>query len=730
MHKHSPIFSLPPEILTHCLCFSTPEACAAFAQTCKAAYTHCQSTALWRGLHRAIWDDPQPAYSTKTDSSAHPQGAAKEYDYEATVKARRRAANRIAKRNRGRVESAGTSTNFLSDQDTIPLVEALVQTVLERPHGTVPSRNEGWLRNLLRASPDDVAGSERILALAAGYGPKFPGHFLRSSVTTTSNGGNTADFPAGYLPAVPSSFTTDERASAAFISARLAEVLAHLHALATPSPLALSSPSIRTRAKEIVYTRANWTRHSWYGPFKSDGSGRVDWRKVEALAIVASANVVDARAMGWGRPGASIPMPGGGARASSAHLPRGEQGDLGPAVPPRGWSATRPLSAGRVRADPEGRDWSGLTTHENAGSYMFLHYPTYLAFQSRQSALMLGDEDEAVGDCLPMVLELLPEGEWPREVEQPDLSIEAQNLAEEDDDEDDEDWHGGGTGGSSDSMGDSDDGDSEDQRAGEEEAEGGSMTYSIESLRSAGSSQSVRQGPAHYENDPALNISSSAAATATATHDPLLDASTPSAAARVAPSPSAAASSASSATDFLTYVPLHGGQSSPGQSPHPIGEVEHLVPPPHPHPQAAAPPSPANTNNLPSVRFRPPPGKEVPHPLYPTLAFRGVPGRLQYAGEGQPIPATRPRREGEDPYHHEARTFRGTVEYIPEDGVARVRFVVRYGGEDQWLLTGVQFGGPGSKSGFVGCWTSADHSPESPSGPFMFWPHVRPEAQE
>lgn len=67
--------------------------------------------------------------------------------------------------------------------------------------------------------------------------------------------------------------------------------------------------------------------------------------------------------------------------------------------------------------------------------------------------------------------------------------------------------------------------------------------------------------------------------------------------------------------------------------------------------------------------------------------------------------------------------------------------------------TGVQFGGPASQSGVIGVWTSADHSPESPTGPFWcvdsarrvcgsfaagrfrlipsllgrYWPHIRPE---
>ncbi|GAA5862459.1 hypothetical protein JCM3774_002525 [Rhodotorula dairenensis] len=700
MSNEPAVFSLPPEasppILIHCLTLSTPEACAAFAQTCTAAKAHCQAAALWRGLHKATWDPPPTPPS---------------YSYEAVVKKRTRAAIRLENRPR-------TCADPLPDhQDWILVVRALIEAALERPHGQGPSRNEDWLVELLRAAPPGrAAGSEGILFLPTGHGVELGGRSLRSSPALT-----------GYLPAVPR-LCNGTTAPAAIDTARLSELVARLHTLATPSPLAFTSPSIRTRAKEIVYTRANWTRHSCYGPFQSDGSGRVDWRKVEALAIVAGANLADGRAMGWGRPprtaGAAAAAAGSHARGlggtASSSTSRGPE-VVGPAIPPRGWASTRPLSAGPVRSDPEGRDWSGLTSHELVGSYMFLHYPTFFAFQSRSSPPPLGDEDEAVGDCLPMIFELLPEGQWPAEIEHTDLSIEAQGLAEEDD-EDDRDWSGA-------SDSDDDDNDDEslyDERDDEEPSDlaarmdyAQSRSTSTGSRQSAGlSSQSVRPGLAHQQQyDPAAGVAStSASASVEAPTGNNFAFSSLSSSWSSLPSPPsplpAAGSTASSAIDLLTYVPLHPGQS-PGRAAHHASfDVEHLVP----SPAAAV---------LPSTRLCPPAGT-VPHPTHPTLAFRGCPGSLRYTDPGQPVPASRPGLEGL--YHAEARTFRGTIEWLPEDRVAKVSFIVRYAGEDQWLLTGVQFGGPGSRAGFVGVWTSADHSPESPSGPFMYWPHVRPKA--
>lgn len=622
------------QILTHCLTLATPEACAAFAQTCRAAYAHSQSTALWRGLHRVNWDDPPP--------STDPGSPQPRYSHEAAVKDRRRAANRLEKSNRSR--------QALPERDRIPVVRALVQTAVERPWGGGPSRNENWLTDLLRTSPEDEDGGEGILFLAAGCGPRSSsGHFLRSRPNATTFDDRSAS-ARGYLTAVPRK-VDEATAPESIMAGRLAELVARLHILATPSPLAFQSPSIRTRAKEIVYTRANWTRHACYGPFQSDGSGRVDWRKVEALAIVAGANFYDARAMGWGRP-PRVRRRGQEEEAGS---------DFGPAVPPRGWSSSRPLSAGPVRLDPEGRDWSGLTSHELVGSYMFLHYPMYIAFQPGTSSLSLEDEDEAVGDCLPMIFELLPEGGWPAEVEQPDLSFEALDLADEDDDEDDRDW-------TDESASDHDD-DEEESVLGEDSVDDlrrpDDLVHSIDSLLSAGSSsQSLRQGPVHNEYQPAVPISRSSSIpmnrSVSATQGevdhlhPTLSSAAQSPPA-IAPAPG---------TDL--YVPLHGVQA-PGLSPPPQTEVEY---PPRPLP------------NLPSTRLRPPPDS-VPHPTHPTLAFRGVPGSLRYA-EPDRIPALRPGTG--DLYQPEARTFRGTVEWLPDDQAAKVTLIVRYGGEDQWVM--------------------------------------------
>lgn len=90
-----------------------------------------------------------------------------------------------------------------------------------------------------------------------------------------------------------------------------------------------------------------------------------------------------------------------------------------------------------------------------------------------------------------------------------------------------------------------------------------------------------------------------------------------------------------------------------------------------------------------------------------------------------------------------SRSIRGTVRMSAEGAVVW-RMVIRYGGSDQWLMSGVQVGGPRSKYGMVGellrptsvsrtptadrsrragNWSTADHDDAGPVGPFHYFPH-------
>lgn len=89
-------------------------------------------------------------------------------------------------------------------------------------------------------------------------------------------------------------------------------------------------------------------------------------------------------------------------------------------------------------------------------------------------------------------------------------------------------------------------------------------------------------------------------------------------------------------------------------------------------------------------------------PDYPTLYFRGL-----SRGQGQNgSPMT---------------SVKGFTSLIPGGREVRWKFIIAYGGSDQWQLEGVQPGGIRS-GGIYGLWSQVDHEPAGPVGPFCYFP--------
>lgn len=64
---------------------------------------------------------------------------------------------------------------------------------------------------------------------------------------------------------------------------------------------------------------------------------------------------------------------------------------------------------------------------------------------------------------------------------------------------------------------------------------------------------------------------------------------------------------------------------------------------------------------------------------------------------------------------------RGSVSLVPGGREVRWRFLINYGGEDQWQLEGVQAGGIRS-GGIYGIWSHVGHTAHGPTGPFCYFP--------
>lgn len=127
------------------------------------------------------------------------------------------------------------------------------------------------------------------------------------------------------------------------------QVTSHLHVLHTPSAMVLDSTSARTAAREVVYDRRNFLKRSNYGPFSNDGTGRVDWIKLEGLSLVMSQNLRESMTLGWDNDGkVTVPLAGwedtrpGSAALSKVVVGQGED------------------EAGKEKEKVVDRDWAGV----------------------------------------------------------------------------------------------------------------------------------------------------------------------------------------------------------------------------------------------------------------------------------------------------------------------------------------------------------------------------------
>ncbi|OAL30915.1 hypothetical protein AYO20_08500 [Fonsecaea nubica] len=71
--------------------------------------------------------------------------------------------------------------------------------------------------------------------------------------------------------------------------------------------------------------------------------------------------------------------------------------------------------------------------------------------------------------------------------------------------------------------------------------------------------------------------------------------------------------------------------------------------------------------------------------------------------------------------HRPVIGVRGCASLVPGGREVRWRYIINYGGQDQWQLEGVQPGGVRS-GGVFGLWTQCDHEENGPVGPFCYFP--------
>ncbi|KAK4055006.1 hypothetical protein OIO90_003347 [Microbotryomycetes sp. JL221] len=407
--------------------------------------------------------------------------------------------------------------------------------------------------------------------------------------------------------------------------------LAHLHTLQTPTAMTLTTH--RLDARENVYEAAWVCEKRNFGPFNEinpqDGSYTVNWPKLEALTIVMAANLRDAAEFGWG----------GSEDGTKLELPLG-------------WSGTRRYAAppGTNGLGPSGRDWAGIEDCVFNGTYAFLDYRSFSHYnfhrrQMRNMIPSLEGEDEAVGDCMVLDLQLLPPGQLPMPPDHPENA-----------------WLPS-------MYGDYRESDDEDFEFSDDEDD----NVSNASTYPPPSSEIDEEERMEQDRDNASRASSASDSTG-------IDKA-------AEPTPSRE-----------PFTVVTDDKDEAGSS---------------------------DMNAACSDKRK----------KAETLSFCGRSEPLHFAGDF----------DGARHVLSRNRSIRGTV-CMTSDGQVHWRMMIRYSGRDQWVMNGVQIGGPRSKYGIIGellnllasqgwqdadeaqfikqqgYWTSAEHEEQCPSGPFWYFP--------
>lgn len=283
---------------------------------------------------------------------------------------------------------------------------------------------------------------------------------------------------------------------------------------------------------------------------------------------------------------------------------------------------------------------------------------------------------------MSLELKLLPEGEWPEEIDVPDFSEDALEAADDDDEEDDVEFVAPSEG----SASDDDDGSSDS----EGDAYFMTTTPWTRSTRNDDSAGAVSTSALSSDNDPAASPTSSS------------------------PSPNTSPATLFTALNSENHVDSNL-KSTPATTTYPPGV---LSPPPPPPSGFVAPPF--------YTTFRPPSSSSSsastsssPSAAPPPLSFSGTSLPLSFRGSFSNALSSQAPGAGAGPNSGWStdRTIRGVVRPSACGTALHWTHVIRYGGIDQWVMSSVQVE-RGSRVGLVGVWTSASREVEGPCGPF------------
>jgi hypothetical protein len=351
------ILSLPQELLGHILGFLSPTDITRFGRASKASnhFVNQSNQILWKSAFLHLFDDPNDAWSAvpgKLESAK-----VSEWDWYRELKRRLQA-----------LKAAGT---YYRDQNNHDRAEEYVEAILsiidtakftptpyDITHGRLPLEDDRYLSRNLQLLPNDMEND--------GLESLVHDTWTQSVPTYAGSDGNPWNSPS--RPVTRSMTWSDP-------GKHRPESASRLHVLYGLTRRERVENRARGFARRKVYDWSLSGPDNDYGPFKRDGSGRVDWSLLEGIHSVIARNfalVVE-----------------------------------GQIAVPQGFCFSIPH---RTLADPTvPEDWARVTG-QWLGTYSFLDYADLLAFNTWDSQFgpspTLDDEPEACGDVMRLELKL------------------------------------------------------------------------------------------------------------------------------------------------------------------------------------------------------------------------------------------------------------------------------------------------------------------------------------
>lgn len=347
------LLELPQELLAHILNYLSPSDIINFGRSCQRArsFVDPENKLLWQSAFLHTFDDPQEAWCHFTPTARKlNQHAEAEFNWHTELKRRFTALQAI---------DINWTGDFLvngpSPDDTIDTLLDMISTAR-----SAPTQREVELGRL--AVTDDRS-SRNIALLPTPY--KFSIRFdrlVRGSYQQKSEENGSALW---HSPGRP---TTRSMAGA---PGPRTEAACKLHVLCGVTELESKDHRALGAARCIVYDWDLTNEVNEYGPFKDDGSGDVDWPRLEAVCSVVT-----------------------------HQFGRAVQGRM---TLPQGFDYSIPY---RTLIDPtEPNDWARVTGTW-CGTYVFLNWEDLLEFNTMTQRPSLEDGPESCGGLMKLELKL------------------------------------------------------------------------------------------------------------------------------------------------------------------------------------------------------------------------------------------------------------------------------------------------------------------------------------